>query len=210
MISLLMPSRERPQLARKAIESFGNHKGFEFILAIDSNDSLIEEYDFAKTLITQQHGYEGLHHYFNKMAKLAKGKWLMLFNDDAVLESDPDSLYKSICSFSPSKPTVLNVYSESDNLFPIISRKFYDIIGHYSLSPHVDSWVQQIGEQTGTQVFIPNIKINHFRDTMSDETYRNSRRAVERTAPEYNSEAMIALRQIDIDKIRRYKDENNL
>lgn len=39
MISVLIPSRERPELAKQAIDSFGGHQGFEFIVALDDDDT---------------------------------------------------------------------------------------------------------------------------------------------------------------------------
>lgn len=210
MISVLMPSRERPDLAKKAVESFGGNPNFEFIVAIDSDDPTLEEYaNVPATIhITRPHGYKNLHLYFNEMLKKSRGDWFMLFNDDARLESSAQALYSAVCAFDPALPYVLNPYNENDNLFPIISKRLYSIIKHYSLSPHVDSWVQFIGEETKIQAHIPNILIKHFREEMNDETYRRSRAAVSTTAPEYNSEGMVALRQVDVNKVRKWIHEN--
>jgi len=215
-VSVLMPSRGRPDLAQKAVESFKAHENFHFIVAVDEDDPRLEEYPQeypqvdAMIMITKPHGYRQLHRYYNEMCKRVAGDWLMLFNDDAVLESDPELLASYIREYDPTAPWVLNPYHPNDNLFPIISRKFYEIIKHYSLSPHVDSWVQAIGEETKIQEHIPNIIINHYREQMDDETYRNSRKAVQVTAPEYNAESMVALRQIDINRIREWlNNENN-
>jgi len=212
MISVLMPSRGRPELAQKAVESFKSHVDFHFIIAVDEDDPRLTDYPMvdAMILVRQPYGYRQLHRYFNDMAKRVQGDWLMLFNDDATLETDPEVLAAQVRQYDHTEPWVLNPYHPQDNLFPLISRKFYEIIKHYSLSPHVDSWVQQIAEQTGIQVYLPDIKINHFRDDMSDETYQNSRKAVQITAPEYNAESMVALRQIDINRIKEWlSNESN-
>jgi len=211
MISVVLPSRERPQLAKEAIESFGGHKGFEFIVAIDDDDTsdYSEVKKIAKVLVMPRAGYRHLEKYMNAMAKVSKGDWIMNFNDDAKLESSPEDLYDTVDEFAHTQPIVLNPWKELDNLFPIISRKFYEIVGHFSLNTHVDSWVQEVSEHTGTQYYIPGIKINHFRDTLSDTTHEDSQRTAFESSAEYSSEPMVALRQVDINKIKEWIDEDN-
>lgn len=212
-LSVLIPSRGRPELLKKAIKSLPPSRGTEFLVAVDEDDPELGAYmDMSlqnmSVTVCPRWGYEQLHRYYNLLAKQSKGRWLMLFNDDAVVKRG--SVVYHLTPLDPKRLTVVNLYHPVDNLFPVISRPFYEAIGHYSLSPHVDSWVQQIGEATGTQIYIPGVEIDHFRDTMSDDTYRQSRQAVLTTAPDYNSEAMRALREIDIAKVKeKLKNETN-
>jgi hypothetical protein len=48
--------------------------------------SLIDQYQStAQTLCCPQWGYSKLNHYYTTMALQAKGQWLMIWNDDAVM-----------------------------------------------------------------------------------------------------------------------------
>lgn len=209
MISVLMPSRSRVELARKAIESLG--KGdFEVLICIDYDDPQIEEYKklcspFVRLFMEPRHGYENLHKYYNRLSKEAKGDWLLLFNDDATMETE--NWTKMVDGFNPKEPVVLNIFHEIDNLFPLISRKFYEILGHYSLNTHADSWVQQVGERSGTQHYVEGYKIIHLKPT--DETGQASTHtAVSNTGPQFSSPQMQQLINQDAETIKQYIRSN--
>lgn len=204
-LSVLMPSRGRPYYAKEAIKSFKPSRETEFLIAVDDDDPYLAEYkkmkDIAKVIVTPRYGYGQLHEYFNLLAKESKGRWLMLFNDDAVVE---DMNYLQLAKYDNKKPAVLNVWNEQDNLFPLISRKMYEIMGHFSLSPHADSWVAQVGTACGIQYYTPGFDIKHNRDRMNDSTFLEGREAIKTTAPAFNSREMEALKEADINKIKEY------
>lgn len=202
-LSVLLPSRERPDLAEQAIKSFPPSRNTEFLLAVDDDDPCMKDYlqlaRLARLTVTPPHGYLGLHKYYNQLAELSRGQWLLLFNDDAVVEQFS---YQALSSYDSNLPIVLNIWNPQDNLFPIISRTFYETIGHFSLSPHADSWVQQVGERAGVQYFVPDFRIRHDREQMHDATYQRGRDAIKITAPAYASPEMEALKEIDVNKIK--------
>lgn len=211
-VSFLVPSRDRFSLLHKSLASLGEGD-FEFLVCIDDDEPQADLYEELAKLdkrvrlfVEPRHSYRALHEYCNRLAREAKGDWLFSWNDDAIMET-PDWL-KIIASYDHTIPVVLNPYHEVNNLFPVLSRIFYEVIGHLSLQTHLDSWVQQIGERTGTQIYVPGIKIVHVKP--DDETGRASNEvALHQTGPEFSSEAVQALINQDAEKIRSWYVANN-
>lgn len=205
MISVLMPTRGRPELAKQAIASLG--KGVEVLVYLDEDDPKFNEYSFENVRVTtgERSGYNRLYNYYNILGEKATGDWLMLWNDDAIMETEwwQDKIWR----YNHTVPHVLT-FHEQDNLFPIISKKLFDLLGHFSLSPHVDSWVQYIGEHAGIQTLVPDVNIKHFREETQDDTYREGREHVKITSPEYNSAEMTRLRDKDVEIVKQWVGEN--
>lgn len=207
MISLLMPSRGRPELLKRSIESLGEGD-YEVLVWLDTDD----EADYQPVLDSLMHknlkvfrrkrvGYKGFHKMINFLAEKSTGDWLMLWNDDAVMQSnnwlglihEADKPKIGVLNFSPNPLT---------NLFPAISREMYEIMGHYSLSAHCDSWVQDIANILKIHEHVGGVHIDHIRDQLNDETHQESQAAYEYTSPLHSSPELEALIKIDIDKIR--------
>lgn len=216
-VSLLMPSRERIELARKSLASLGNG-AYEVLIAVDHDDPQKDEYlqlvsNKVKVFEFERFGYERLWVYYNGLAEQAKGDWLMLWNDDAIME--PGDWIDHITNYNHQKPLVLNPYHPIDNLFPIISRGWYKLIGHYALSSHVDSWVQHVGVESNTQIHIQGVSIVHEGEKMNDMTHRKVREVVTDTSAHHRSNEMQTIRQKEatmiLDRLRvgGYRIENN-
>lgn len=174
-ISVLVPTRDRVLEAQKAIESLGKHKDIEILMYVDLDDPQLDEYmelrnKYVKLWTGESYGYSQLHKYYNFLSRQSRGDWIMLWNDDAVMTT-PD-WKKKIIEFDSSRPHVLSIFHEIDNLFPVISRKYYEITGHFANQAHADSWVQQVAERSGCGTYIPGIKIIHVKP--NDETGQQS------------------------------------
>jgi len=211
-VSILCPSRQRVELLKKSIESLGNGN-FEILIAVDNDDPQVKEYRRVakgyknrRLFVCKPHGYSELHEYFNLLASEAKGDWLMLWNDDATMETD--GWVKVVSKQDHTKPLVLNIWHEVNNLFPLISRAWYEVIGHYSFNTHADSWVQQIGERSGTQVFIDGIKIIHNKP-MDETGQASTHTAVNDSGPRFSSPQTQELINKDADTIRRWYEAHN-
>lgn len=208
MISVLMPSRERSQLARESILSLGsNFDLFEVLVYVDEDDPELQSYVEltkigAQIFIGKRHGYINFHKMINHLAKYCKGDWLMLWNDDAIMRTDKwaDIIDKNDCD----KPVVLNFFdplNKLNNLFPVISKPMYEAMNHYSLNTHCDSWVQDIANELKIHKPVARISCEHRRETINDKIKTETQNTYKTSSPAYDK--MKSERQIDIDKIRK-------
>lgn len=207
MISLLIPSRQRASMLKGSVKTW-EHPLVEILVAIDKDEPERFEYERIPNIRLFQmprYGYENLHEYYNFLASKAKGDWLMLGNDDAFMLTNN---WAMDIQGDPSYPEVLNVWSEKDNLFPIISRAWYEATGHFSLNTHADSWVQQTAELIGKTRFIPDIQIKHYGEELHDETHQRVRSVVGQSSEAYRR--MDDLRKEDAKKINEYIKEKGL
>lgn len=205
-ISVLIPSRKRAELLKDSIKGWV-HKDVELLVAIDEDDD-IEPYEEISSIViyvTKRYGYENLHEYYNFLAKKAKGDWLMVGNDDGYMLTK-DWPYK--ITQDPSYPQVLNVWNEQDNLFPLISRAWYEATGHFAPNTHIDSWVQQTAELIGNTTYIPGINMKHLGEDLNDETHREVRSVVGQSSEAYRR--MTEERKEDARKINEYIEKRGL
>lgn len=201
-VSVLLPTRERAQMAKESIESLGGGD-FEVLLYVDTDDPQLKAYkslasDRVKVFVEPRLTYANFHRMVNFLAKKAKGDWLLLFNDDMRIDGDwkvPDA----------DKPQVLNFWDPNNmrnNLAPIISRSMYETMGHFSLSTHCDSWVQDIANELGIHVPVPGVRVTHLRESLNDATKSHSQPVYATSSPEYDGLEMMKLRMIDMEKLR--------
>lgn len=202
MISVLVPTRERSAMFYESIKSLGDN--VEILAYVDIDDPQLSGYlsivqDNLTFVIGKRFTYHKLHEYYNKLARLASGDWLMLWNDDAEMMTPNWTEFLH----APISPEVINFdKNEQNNLFPIISRQMYQAMGHFSLSPHNDSWVQDIANILSIHTYIDGVNIQHHRDIIDDSTKRETQAAYETTSPLHYSDELQRLMQIDIEKIK--------
>lgn len=190
MISVLLPSRNRIRLLDRSVWSLRNSassaKSFEVLVAADEDDDPTAEEArvLGCTVIrTERFGWSGMHHYMNALADIAQGEWLMLWNDDAVMQSTG---WDQVIHRSP--PGVLHMNTNHIpelNVFPVVSTKIIRAMGHFSLSPHCDSWVFDAATEAGCVVRI-DVDALHDRFDMTgnndDSVYRHSQSSYQSSA----------------------------
>ena len=81
---------------------------------------------------------------YNDMCVLAQGRFLFLWNDDAVMLTPGWDL--EIERHDDGKPCYLmsglvDGRGRDNYLFPIVHRSWYDVTGHFSMSAHNDTYV---------------------------------------------------------------------
>lgn len=201
MISVLLPSRGRPELLKQSIASLGDGN-FEVLVWLDDDDI---DYPFIHKVTyfrKKRIGYLRFHEMINFLSKKASGDWLMLWNDDATMLTP---WVDAILFEDHTEPVVLNFFDPTisiNNLFPIISRPMYEAMGHYSLSAHCDSWVQDIANRIGIHKQVWGIRAYHKRDQINDQTKLESQTAYRETSPKHSSPELVGLLEEDIKKIR--------
>jgi hypothetical protein len=200
LISVLLPTRGRPKLLRESVGSLHetatkDQAPFEVLYAFDADDEEgLTAYDWLAwnlpgihrpRIFQQRHGYAGLHIYVNALAGWPynpgwagpKGRWLLLWNDDAVMHTYG---WNTEIAKWPDR-YVLDCWSNHEPrtcAFPVVPRWWVDRLGHFSLNAHNDTWWQEIGERTRRLVRI-DVDVYHRRFDLSgdpvldDETYQD-------------------------------------
>lgn len=197
-ISVLIPTRENTAALCKSIDRLRatakDLHQIEILVMIDNDDPQSpDSYRVATGKkvdihVCPRYGYRNLHKYYNRLAALAKGDWLMLWNDDSIME-EPDWDEKIRNAGQGMK--VINMTGDM-NLFPVIHRSMHDTVGHISLQTHSDTWWQAISRETLTEQYIP-MKITHERKELREE--------YSVTSPEFFSEKFQRLLLKDIEKV---------
>lgn len=211
-VSVLLPSRGRPESLARSIESLARTAAWpgelEVLVGYDADDPETAFATFgtgARMLrFPQRHGYHQLHLYVNKLAESARGDWLLLWNDDAtMLTSKWDFVF---ASHEHERSAVLSLastgYGHALCCFPAISRTLYAGLGHMSLSPHIDTWLQDIGRATGILTDI-DVQVHHDRQDLTgghdDQTRQESLAGYRKD--EFYGQEMQSLLRADIDKV---------
>lgn len=225
MISILLPSRGRPTELQTSLNSLNLNDQIEVLVWLDTDDPFLNKYleilkpnPHVKVFVKDRVGYSQFFIMNNFLISQAKFDWFFLFNDDAFMDN-PDWLkvFKNfVRPFEPkNQPVVINIWDGGPgarNLFPIVSRKFVDILGHLSLSAACDDWIRRIAAATNINYELEGIKPKHRKyegdDILKDQTYLD----VENDRKKYgrdwnlriNREGRKLLEQ-DIKKINDYK-----
>lgn len=209
MISVLLPSRGRPAALAESIASLRDTAGkrsVEILVAADPDDpdtiAAAEQLAVDHLWVApERYGYGRLHEYVNALAARANREWLMLFNDDArMLTPHWDTVVER------QQPGVLWPSSNDlpgCNTFPLWPRAWTTTVGHVSLSPHCDTWIQQIGDTLGQQQRIP-VEILHDRADLTgghNDLTRAESASGYRTAEFYGPVMQAALAR-DVETIR--------
>ena len=213
LISVLLPSRGRPKALAETIEGLlglaEQPERVQVLVAADPDDeaTLGAALPAQASLWTapERYGYPQLHRYVNALAGQADGDWLMLWNDDArILTPGWDQ------AIAAAPQAVLWPHSNdipTCNTFPIWPRTWADRLGHVSLSPHCDSWIQFLGQTLGLHERVA-VDILHDRADLTgghDDQTRAESLAGYRTA-DYGSPAMEAARAADAATLRTLLD----
>lgn len=209
-VSVLVPSRERPELLRRSLRSLGE-RDIEVLIRVDEDDPSLAAYtELPGVSVGPRHGYRGLHHYYNELAARATGEWLMIWNDDALMMT---AGWTQIIGRYHGKMVVLNPNTNHDNwkidmnVFPIVPRRMYELLGHISLSLHNDSWLEFVGRGAGIMVRVP-ILVHHDRADLTGNNDDVVYAAREYERDRFHSEEMAAARARDIDVICSYLAEH--
>ena len=222
LITVMLPTRERPNLVERSVQSLlklaKNPSRLEVLVAFDEDDfqsikyfssqrwhNLIDEFGASsKQFKTPSWGYQNLHNYYNLLASQSNAQWLMLWNDDAVMET---ANWDQQVEFDQTYPGLLKIstsnFKKDLALFPLVPRTWIEMFGSLSLHNLCDSWIQEICEMAGVVKTIP-VSVFHDRFDVTgnnnDQTYqkRKYRKKV------FNSEEMKLVRQQWADKLRSH------
>jgi hypothetical protein len=186
MISLLTPTRKRPERLKKMIESVfdtaANLEGVEIVAYIGEDDNSYAEMDpgtadslsaasrrFVKFVYGPRVIFSDL---WNQAAKHARGDIFMLCADDVFFRTRGWDVVVE-AAFAQVPDRILCVYADdmgpsgkSFATLPFVSRQFCDVLGYFTGPPlfeadFSDAWPQDVAEMIGRRRFLPGIEIEH-------------------------------------------------
>ena len=207
MISVLVPSRARAKMLAESLKSLGIGD-YEVLTWVDEDDPELDQYmdmhraGDLEVMVGPRVGYRRFHEMINELAAHAVGDYLLLWNDDALMLS-PDWV-KAVENHDHPDIAVLSFSPDlRNNFFPVITRRMYEVMGHFSLSAHCDSWVQDIANDLGRHYYVPGVEVKHLREMVWDQTKAETQATYAETSPLHYSPEMVALMQADTAKLKQ-------
>ena len=159
-ISVLLATRGRTDALKRSVDSLLDHAAdpsrVQILLAFDRDDDRGLKF-FKETyqadlqqrrvnftaMVFDRMGYTNLHRYSNTLARHAPAHWHMIWNDDAVMQTQG---WDSEIMQYQGQFRLLAVHTHRDHpysIFPITPRAWYDCLGYISPHPSQDAWVSQ-------------------------------------------------------------------
>ena len=167
LVSFLCPSRGRPELLARSVASLAsrtNRTDWEVLVALDDDDPQRTAYDSTIVSIYsgERKGYARLNETIaDLLIPHAKGHWVWLWNDDALMETQDwlEVLAKESADGVLCPKT--NHENGSLNVFPIIPKAWIAIAG-WAKNGANDTWFQVVGSMIDRHRTVP-ISILHDR-----------------------------------------------
>ena len=171
MITLLCPSRERPQSLKRSIDTLLSNAAHpvltEVLVYLDDDDlSNYESIPSTKYVRGPRYGYANLHTAISKhLIPLATGRWLFLWNDDAYMKTKH---WDRVIEDQDTDNLLFPGHNHPDhelNVFPVIPKKWVDVAG-WSKNGANDTWWQVVAKMIDREVKVP-IDILHDREDLT-------------------------------------------
>lgn len=171
MLSVLLPSRSRPELCRKAIDSaYATAEGeIEVLLYVDEDDPRRHEYKGYVTGVPRRSG-EAIRHLYS----LAKGDLFYFGSDDITWETKGwDLIFEQRM---PEHKLAVLYPKMGDSCNPCFTRKWVETVGlfpDYFKHFGPDTWYADIAKRAGVLIHVPEVRMAHNR--VQDGTYYRTR-----------------------------------
>jgi len=192
-ISILLPTRGRAEMLDRSVKSVielaHDPKRVQLMFGFDNDDTVgIEHFVNELQPWLDQHsvnytalkfaplGYIRLNEYVNELARKSDARWLVFWNDDAVMETIG---WDQEIMIHEGEFKLLAFHTHNDHpysIFPIVPRKWLDLLGY--LSPHQisDAWLSQQAYMLDIWERIP-VHVLHDRHDLTgnnnDTTFQN-------------------------------------
>lgn len=180
MISILLPTRNRLKMFTESVDSLLSNVSsldqIEILVAMDDDDDetvneikkiIHNKKNIKLFLFTRKH-YHGLHEYINFLAKQCSGKFIMIWNDDCLMETkDWDKFImeydNKFVMLSPKVKNMEHYWKHQGVLFPIIPKKWVTTIGSISPVHACDSWIDVLAKRLGIFTNLETVVLSHNR-----------------------------------------------
>lgn len=228
-ISILLATRGRTEPLGKSVQSLfdlaDNPLKIQLMIGFDKDDTkgltyfdrklqpwLVKNKVAYTAFSFNRMGYENLHKYSNAMCSKSEGQWLIIWNDDAIMETKGwDTTINSYTGqFKLLAFDTHNLHPYS--IFPIVPREWYELLGYISPHQAQDGWVSQQAYMLDIFERIP-VKVLHDRHDLTgnnkDQTF--DERKVHEGNPndplDFHSRQQIQMRHYDCARLAQYMKE---
>jgi glycosyltransferase involved in cell wall biosynthesis len=166
MISILMPTRNRPKEMKRAIDSARSTaiNSVEIVLYLDDDSDTVEIPTGVRYIIGPR---IVLSDCWNECAKVARGDILMMFGDDGVFKTNHwDEIIEQAFAQCPDK--ILMVHGDDGmpqnsnfGVFPTIHRRWVDTVGYFVppvfTGDYPDTWLNDVANSIGRRKRLPYV-----------------------------------------------------
>ena len=186
--SVLIPSRGRANLLAASLASLESKSedkaNVEYLVRLDDDeqssygnllgDSWLDDLEGKVTFGKRGNGYADLATYYDELAKQAKGDWLLLWNDDALmLTQNWDRKLKDWArnmaipgdGIAMLVPKLVGLHGAPQLFW--IHRNVFETLGRLSPIPHVDQWLHPLFAMLD-RVYYVSIDVWHGDKEMTD------------------------------------------
>jgi len=193
--------------------AFDNDDDVGFTFFVDHLQPWLDSHNVTYTAMKfERMGYVNLHKYNNAMAKQTDSRWLVIWNDDAVMQSAgwDDVIMSHEGEFKLLSFCTHNMHPYS--IFPIVPRKWYKLLGYISPHPTQDGWVSQQAYMLDIYLRIP-VDVLHDRFDLTgnnNDDIFNNRPMLEGNPMnplDFHSLNQTSIRQQDCAKISEYLEK---
>jgi len=218
LVSFLLPTRKRFDWLVDSINSIitnaKNKDNYDILLAMDNDDleTIIKVENFinenslnnmVKLFKFDRKGYHNLHIYINELSTISNSLYLCLWNDDAKITTIN---WDEILETSIKNQDQLYVYQMKNdhypNIFPIVPKKWVDILGHFSLNAHNDSWIEDLALKLNVNKDIDIFAFHYRTDGTVTYMYNEVDESISISSPDFSTEKCKMEREIDLIKLR--------
>ena len=159
-IAILLPTRGRSDSLERSVKSVielaADPAKVQIMFGFDNDDDVgtqyfvdelqpwLDKHNVNYTAMTfNPLGYIRLNEYVNELARNSDARWLVFWNDDAIMET---GAWDQEIMTHESEFKLLAFHTHNDHpysIFPIVPREWLDLLGY--LSPHQisDAWLSQ-------------------------------------------------------------------
>lgn len=187
MISILCPSRSRPELAKRMVDSVSKNPGcdIEIILYLNDDDPLLDQYiNNIKNATIIVGPDQSTSYSWNLMAKKASYDILFLIGDDTMVETDSWGPL-IIREFDKVPDKILMVAPKAGSLGKtkcphfFLHKNWVNALGYY-LPPHfyhhyVDHWIRDIAVSLKRYVHLENFVMPIIKNVNDEVINRYNR-----------------------------------
>ena len=187
LCTVMIPTRNRSQHLPGLIENINNSlsdtNDVEIVFRADEDDTATISYLESLNVPNVRHlvgprgiGYSQLHVFYNEICESSDADCFFLMNDDAKIHSIGwDKQLKEIKDHVVLEPRTSNGRGwQKGNIFPVMHRKFYETLGHFSVCNMNDCYVSNVASKVDLEKKVDFIEVFHPRGDWHDQTAQES------------------------------------